>query len=146
MENYFNKVFPCFDPLNPELFSSNRIINTFTNYFSFYLFNKHTSLNVKSHIQQLDNIALKSSDSSSFVLIIMDTSIKNNIAIFIIYIYVYDKPITKTLHYTLNIISTEAKLFSKIIVVMDSIYVVKRIFNLFSHIFQKQSVSILKDF
>ena len=144
MENHFNKVFPSFDLFNPELFPSNRIINTFTNYFSFYLFNKHTSLNIKSYIQQLDNIALKSSDSSFSVLVIMDTSIKNNIAIFIIHIHVYNKPITKTLH------RTEAKLFairyginqatinseiSKIIVVMDSIYVVKRIFNLFSHIF-----------
>jgi len=78
----------------------------------------------------------------------------------ITHIHVRDKPITKTLHHALNVMSTEAELFaircginqatinseiSKIIVVTDSIHVAKRIFNPSSHPFQKQLVSILKD-
>ena len=80
----------------------------------------------------------------------MDASIKNNIATSISHIHIYNKPITKTLHYTLNIISTEVELFviryginqatnnnniSKIIVVTDSIHMVKKIFNLSTYPF-----------
>ena len=50
MDNCFNEVFPFFDPLNPELFPSNRIIDTCSNHFYFHLFNKYTSQNIKSHI------------------------------------------------------------------------------------------------
>ena len=78
----------------------------------------------------------------------------------IAHIHIHDKPITKTLYYALNITSTEAELFSircginqvtnnctisKIIVVMDSIYMVQEIFDLSSHPFQKHLLSILKD-
>ena len=160
MENQFNKVFPSFDPINPEFFPGSRIINTHANHFSFYLFNKCTSNNIKSHIQELDKIALESLDISSSVLVVTDTSIKNNIAMSIAHIHIYDKPITKTLHYALNIMSTKAELFvircsinqaifnsviSKIIVVIDSIHTAQKIFDLSSHLFQKHLVSILKD-
>ena len=160
MENCFNKVFLSFDSFNPKLFPSNRIINTFNNHFSFHLSNKHTSQNIKFCIQQLNKLALVSSDSSSSTLVVINASIKNNIATSISHIHICDKPITKTLHHTLNIISTKAKLFaircginqavnnneiSKIIVITDSIYIVKRIFDLFTHPFQKHSISILKD-
>jgi len=65
-----------------------------------------------------------------------NTSIKNNIVISIIYIYVHDKPVIKTIHYVVNVMSMEAELFtircginqattisdiSKIIIIMDSI-------------------------
>jgi len=160
MDNYFNKVFPSFNPLNLELFPGNRIIDTFSNCFSIYLFNKHTSQNIKSRIQQLDKLALEFSNSPSSALVVTDASIKNNVATSISYIHICDKPIMKTLHHTLNFTSTEAELFaircginqatnnnkiSKIIVVMDSIHTAKRIFNSSTHPFQRHSVSILKD-
>jgi len=160
MKNHFNKVFPSFDPINPEFYPGNRIINTHTNCFSFHLFNKHISHNIKSHIQELDKIAIESSDDPSSILIITDTSIKNNVAISITHIHVRNKPITKILHHALNIMSTEAELFaircsinqatnigniSKVIVVMDSIHAVEKNFDPFFHPFQKHSVSILKD-
>ena len=87
-------------------------------------------------------MALKSLDISTSALVVIDTSIKNNVAMSIAYIHIHDKPITKTLHYALNIISTEAKLFaircginqatinctiSKIIVITDSIHVAQKI-------------------
>ena len=50
MENCFNKVFPSFDPINPEFYSGNRIIDTHANHFSFHLFNKYISYNIKSRI------------------------------------------------------------------------------------------------
>jgi len=160
MENYFNKVLLSFDPINPKFFPSNRIIDTHANHFSFHLFNKHISHNIKYHIQELNKIALESLNVSSSALVITDASIKNNVAISIAHIHIHDKPITKTLYYALNITSTEAELFSircginqvtnnctisKIIVVMDSIHVVQEIFDLSSHPFQKHLLSILKD-
>ena len=142
MNNCFNEVFPSFDPLNLEFSSGNRIIDTFSNHFSFHLFNKYISQNIKSYIQQLDKLAFKSSDFLLSALVITDASIKNNIATFILYIHIYNKPITKTLYHTLNITSTEAEIFaircsinqvannndiSKIIIVTDSIYIAKKI-------------------
>ena len=93
-------------------------------------------------------------------LIVSDASVKNNVATSIAHIHIRDRPITKTLYYTLNIMSTEAKLvaircginqatdhdfISIIIIVMDSIYAAKKIFDPSSHPFQKHMVSILKE-
>ena len=93
-------------------------------------------------------------------LIVSDASVKNNVATSIAHIYIRDRPITKTLYHTLNIMSTEAKLvaircdinqatdhdfISIIIIVMDSIYAAKKIFDPSSYPFQKHIVSILKE-
>jgi len=40
MDNWFNKVFSSFDPLNPEITPGIRIIDCFSNWFSFHLFSK----------------------------------------------------------------------------------------------------------
>ena len=140
MKNCFNKIFPFFDPINPEFYPGNRIIDTHTNCFSFHLFNKHISHNIKSCVQELDKIAIELSDDLSFALVVTNASVKNNVAISITHIHVCDKPVMKTLHHALNIMSTEAELFaircstnqatnigniSKVIVVMDSIHVAK---------------------
>jgi len=82
------------------------------------------------------------------------------VATSIAYIYVCDKPITKTLHHATNVTSMEAELFairyginqatancdvSKIIVITDSIHTAKKIFDSSSHPFQKHLVAILND-
>ena len=46
IDNRFNKVFSSFDLINPELFPSHRIIDTYTNCFSFYPFNKQADHNI----------------------------------------------------------------------------------------------------
>ena len=43
MDNRFNKVFPSFDPINPEFQPSNRIIDNFSNCISFHLFSKYNN-------------------------------------------------------------------------------------------------------
>jgi len=140
MDNQYNKVFPSFDPLNPEFSPGCRIINMFNSHF-FHLFSKCSDQNLKSCIQQLDNLALESSSIPSNVLIIMDASIKNNVITSISHIYVHNKPDIKTLHHAMNITSTEAELFTircginqaiihddilKIIVVTDLIHTVRK--------------------
>ena len=103
----------------------------------------------------MDNLAITSLENPSYALIITNASIKNNIAISIAYIHIYDKPIVKTLYYVVNINSMEAELFaircginkatnstgiSKIIVVTPHC---KKIFDPLSHPFQIHTLFIL---
>ena len=152
MDNQFNKVFPFFDPLNPEFNSGNRIINSFSNHFSFHSVSKSNDHLFKNCIQQLNNLAIELSNTLSNTLIIIDTSVKNNVTLSIAYIHVHNRLVVKTLHHVINITNTKAKFFaircsiiqaihlqeiSKIIVVMDSIYMAKKIFDPFSYMLQK---------
>jgi len=158
IDNRFNKVFPAFDPLNPELQPGNRVIDTFSNHFSFHSFSRSNDSSFKSYLQQLDTLAIEFSSSSSNTLIITNVSVKNNVALSIVHIHVFNKPVVKTLHHIVNITSSEAKFFAircginqvvlphetlRIIIVTDSIHVTKKIFDPSSHSLQKQSTLIL---
>jgi len=160
MDNRFNEVFPSFNPTNPEFQLSNRIIDSFSNCFSFHLSSKSSDHSFKSCIQQLDALAIEFSNSPTNALMVTDTSIKNNVTSSIAHIHVHNKPVVKTLHYMVNVMTSEAEFFaircginqaalsheiSKIIVVTDSIHVAKIIFDLFSHMLQKQVALILRD-
>jgi len=48
MDNCFNEVFSLFDPLNPEISLGSKIIDIFSNHFSFHFFSKHKDQNFKS--------------------------------------------------------------------------------------------------
>jgi len=78
----------------------------------------------------------------------------------IAYIHIHDKPVVKMLCYTVNINSTEAKLFTirysinqatnsigihKIIIVTDSIHTAKKIFESLLHPFQIYLAVILQE-
>jgi len=71
-----------------------------------------------------------------------------------------NKPLMKTIHHAVNVISTEAELFaircginqsirfdniSKIVVITDSIHMAQKIFDSSSHPFQTMSATILSD-
>jgi len=105
-------------------------------------------------------MTVKSLCNPFHTLIITDASVKNNIATFISHIHIRDEPITKTLHYAVNIMSTKAELFtirysvnqatnsagiSKIIVVIDSIHVARKIFDMSSYLFQIYMAAILRE-
>ena len=160
MDNRFNKIFPLFDSTNSKFQPSNRIIDNFSNCVSFHLFSNCNNHTFKKYIQQLNFLAIKSSNSLTNALVIMDTSIKNDIAISITHIHVHNKPVVKTLHHAINITSSKVEFFtirysiiqaicsqeiSKIIVITDSIHAVKKIFDLSSHMLQKQAALILKN-
>ena len=98
-----------------------------------------------------------SSDSHT-AIVIMDASIKNDIATSISHIYSANCPLTKTVHYASFVTSTEAELFAircginqacsisnvfKIVVVTDSIHAAKKIFDYGSHPFQIHLAAIL---
>ena len=148
IDNRFNEVFPFFVLFHPKFSPSHRVIDIFPSYFSFHSFSKQKDNSFKTCIQQLDNLAIKSLSIPLHALIIIDASIKNNITTSISYMHIHNKPITKTLYYTVNVMSIEAKLFaircsinqatsynvvSKIIIITDSIYATKNIFDPTSH-------------
>ena len=112
MNNRFNEVFLSFNLYNFEFSSSSRFINIFSSHFSFHSFSKYSKDNLISCSWQLDNLVIMSSEDSSYTLVITNGSIKNDVAISIVYIYICNKLIVKTLYYTVNITSTEAKLFT----------------------------------
>ena len=160
MDNRFNEVFPFFDPLNPEFKPDNRIINSFSNCFSFYLFSKSSNHLFKNRIQQFDNLVIESSNTPFNTLVVIDANVKNNVTLSIVHIHIHNRPVIKTLYHVVTITSTKAKFFaircsinqaahlqdiSKIIVVMDSIHVVKKIFDSFLNMLQKQTALILND-
>ena len=101
-----------------------------------------------------------SSQNTKIIVIISDTSIKNNITTFIAYIHPRPNTIAKTIYQAINVILTEAKLFairckinqavqvtdtSYIIVITDATHSVRYIFDLLSHPYQLQSITIAQD-
>jgi len=92
--------------------------------------------------------------------VIIDVSIKNNIATSVLHIHSMNSPLTKTVHHASFVISTEAELFAircsinqacskenvlKIIVVTDFIHAAKKIFDSNSHSYQLHSIVILRE-
>jgi len=158
MNNRFNEVFLSFDSHNSEFSPGTRIIDTFSSRFSFHSFNKWSSDCLLSCLYQLDNLAIVSSENPSYALVVTDASIRNNVATSIAHIHICDKPVVKTLHHAVNVISIEAELFAircginqasnsqgilKIIIVTDLIHSAKRIFDFLSYPFQVHAASIL---
>ena len=152
------RIFPFFSPFHLELSLGSRIIDNFSDQFSFNLSIRNK--NKKICCQQLDNIVLEASSSSSTAIIVLDASIKNDIATSILHMHIANQPLIKTLHHTVFITTTEVELFiircginqacskenvSKIVIVTDSIYMAKKIFNTMSHPYQGQAVAILSN-
>jgi len=127
------------------------LVDTFTNHFSFHLVNwKDTNAKIAHH-NKLDSIYKDLLINQDIVLIILDTSVKNNIATLISHICREQKIITKTVYHAMNIMSTETKLFTvkysinygtqmqdiiHIIVITDAIPATKYIFDISIHLYQ----------
>jgi len=157
IDNRFNEVFPSFDLFNKEFSLGSCLIDIFHSHFLFHCSNKQSNQGIKSHIHLLDNITIKSTSDPSYALVVLNASIKNNIAISISHVHVHDKPVIKMIYHVVKITIMEAKLFaircninqatalpgiSNIVVLMDSIYAVRRIFDSSSYSFQIYAVEI----
>ena len=156
--NKSNECFPSFASLDFEFSPGHRVIDNFSDHFSFNVCDKEKD--DKSCTHQLDKMVLESSSSPSIAIIASDTSIKNNIATSIVHIHTFNNPLTKMIHHVVHVTSTEAELFaircginqiidsdniSKIIVITDFIYVARKIFDLSVHPYQVQSIAIVSD-
>ena len=160
MDNRTNKVFPSFDSFNSKFFSRNRLIDVFSSCFFFYSTNRKSKENIKVYICKLDKITLQLSADPKFIVVVSDTSIKNQIATLIAHVHIYNSPVIKTVYYAINVMTTEAELFAirysinqatylnninQIIFIMNSIYTTKRIFDLLLYLYQIHIVSISRE-
>ena len=156
--NKLYRIFPSFSPLHPELSLNSKIIDNFSDHFSFNL--TISNKNDKICCQQLDNMVLESSSSTSTAIVVLDASIKNDIATSISHMHIANHLLIKTLHHAAFVTTTEAELFiirysinqacsnenvSKIIIITNSIYVAKKIFNTVLHSYQGHAVAILSE-
>jgi len=158
MANRHNECVSPFAPLDSEFSPSLRVTDYFSNHILFNICNKDKDNKAQSH--QLDEMVLEFSSSPLIAIIASDVSIKNNVTTSITHIHTYNKPLTKTIHHTVLVTSTEAELFTircginqamnsnditKIIVITDSIHVARKIFNPLVHLYQVQSAAILSE-
>ena len=156
--NRSHGIFPSFSPTHSELSLSLRIIDTFSDCFSFNPCNEEKK--DKLRLQQLDSVVIESSLSQSIAIITMDASIKNDVATSILHMHISNHPLIKILHHMTFVTSVEAELFairysinqalskeniSKIIVFTNSIHVAKKIFDPSSHLLQIHAVAILNE-
>ena len=110
--NYLNGIFPSFDTLNREFHSRNKLVDFFSDCFSFHKVN-YSSKESKSHYcSHLNNIVFTTSSNPTTVIVISDVNIKNNVTTSITYIHSFNNPLKKTLYHTINITSTEVELFA----------------------------------
>ena len=150
-------IFPSFAPLHQEFTPGQRILDKFSDCFSFNLVDKKEKDNI--HAQELDKLVLQNSLPSS-ALIVTGTSIKDNIATSVVHVHQANSPLIKTVHHAVFITSSEAELFtmryginqacnkdniSKIVVITDSIHSAKHIFDSSLHPLQSYSAAILSE-
>ena len=145
---------------NNEFLSSfslgNWLKDSFPDQFSFHPY----SWNIKNYIKNLDNITFEVSSNPFASIVIFDANIKNQVATSISHIHSCDKPIIKTIHWTISVTTTEAGLFAiccginqavsisnvkHIIVITDFIHTAKSIFNSSIHPYQIHSAAISQE-
>ena len=158
--NCLNGIFSSFNSLNSEFHPGSKLIDIFSSHFSFYKANYHNKETRTAYCNKLDNLILNVSLKSNTIIVISDASIKNNIAISIVYIHSFSSFIKKMLYHAIDITSTVTELFaircrisqavylphtSHIIVIMNALHMAQIIFDSTIHPFQLQLIAISKD-
>jgi len=156
VDDKHNQFFPSFSFFNKKFKPGNRLIDLFSDRFSFH---SH-SLNTKKHIEKLDEIVLRASSNPSLTIVVSDISIRNYITTLILHIHSYNKPVIKTMHKAISITTTEAELFAiccginqavansdvnHIVIITDFLYTTKRIFDSSVHLYQIHSAAISQE-
>jgi len=90
-------IFTTFDSLNLEFHPGSRLIDIFSSHISFHNANHSFNKWKKAYCMKLDEIALKLLSDPKSVIIITDTSVKNNIAFSISYVHSFNNLLKKTL-------------------------------------------------
>ena len=110
--DHLNRLFPSFNSLYNKLSLGFCLVDKFSDYFSFYTVNYRDKDIMKTYLWNLDKIVEDSSLDPRTIIIISDASIKNNIATSISHVCSSPNILAKTIHHTINIITTEAELFA----------------------------------
>jgi len=158
--NRLNRIFNSFNPFNNEFLSGNKLIDLFSSHFSFYFSNRKNTKTRKIYFCKLDKIVFDVSDDFKAAVIILDTSIENNVTISITHIYIHNSLVVKTIYHAINITYIKVELsaircglnqafclanIEHIVVITNSIHVVNKIFDLFIHLYQIQTLAIFKE-
>ena len=153
MDDKHNQFLPSFSFFNKEFKPGNRLIDLFSDCFSFHF----QFSNTKKHIEKLDEITLRASSNPSSTIIVSNASIKNHVATSISHIHSYNKPVVKTMHRVINVTTTEAKLFvihcginqavansdiNHLVIITSSLHATKRIFDSSVYPYQIYSATI----
>jgi len=156
VNNKHNEFFLSFSFFNKEFEPGNRLIDLFSDHFSFHF----CSPNLKKHIEKLNEIVFRVSSNPSSTIVMSDASIKNHVATSISHIHSYNKAVVQTLHRAIKVITTEAKLFAihyginqavtnqdvnHIVVITDSLHAAKKIFDSSVHPYQIHSAAISQE-
>ena len=156
MNNKCDKFLSSFSLFNKEFSLGNRLINSFSNHFSFY----SQIQDIKENLCKLNNITIQASFNSYSSIVIFDASIKNYIATSILYIHSYDSSVIKICYYAVNVSTTEAKLFTIrcginqavgisnincIVIITDLLHATKRIFDSLLYSYQIHSAAISRE-
>jgi len=159
--NHLNQVLPAFNCLNRKSSLGFCLIDNFPDHFVFHTIDCKDAEARTAHHNKLNNIFKDLFQSNNTILIISDTSVKNNIIILVSHIRREHEIIKKTIHHVINIMFTETELFAircdisqvsqiqgiiHIIIVINPILATKRIFNIFLHPYQLYSIVISSDF
>lgn len=107
IDNRYNEFLLSFSLFNKESFPGNCLIDIFPDCF---FFNPWTH-DVKNHLYRLNDITIQTSYDSLSSIVISDISIKNHTITLISHTHLYNSPIIKMCHHTINISTTEAKIF-----------------------------------
>jgi len=108
IDNRFNEIVSSFVLFSNKFSPGDRLIDIFPSYFSFHSSNRKS----KKSLHNLDNITLQVSANLQSAIVVSDTSIKNQVATSIAYVYVHNNPVIKTIHHAINITTTKAELFT----------------------------------
>jgi len=149
----YNKFFPSFLFFNDEFIPGKHLIDTFSDCYSFH----SCTLNIQNHIKNLEETTIRASSNPFSSIVVSDADIKNQIVTSISYIHSFNKPIVKTLHKAINVTTAEAELFTircsinqavadpcikHIVVITDSLYIARKIFDSSTHLYQIHSMVI----
>ena len=94
-----------------ELFLGFCLVDMFSDHFHFHTVDYKDIKAKSTHQKKLGKIFNNSTSNSNTILVISNASIKNNIATSILHICNSLNIISKTIHYTMNIIFIKVKLF-----------------------------------
>jgi len=149
-----------FHSLNSKLSLGTRLVNIFSSCFSFHKADCHNKESKIAYCKKLDELVLNVLLKPNTIIVVFDTSIRNNIAISITHVHSFNNSIKKTLYHAVDITSIEAELFaikcrinqavqlpdsSHIIIITDTQHIVYKIFDFSIHPYKLQSIAIFKD-
>jgi len=109
--NRLNSIFNSFIPFSSEFSLENRLIDIFSSCFSFYVSNRKYAKAKKTYFCKLEKLILYILANPKTTIVVLDASIKNQVATSITLIHVHETSVIKTIHHAINITSTEAELF-----------------------------------